>query len=110
VSSIPLEIHPAQARTRDSQQQVRDWHLEQPNVQWHNHRLFQECPGLAEASSDRNRPYLTDKVVGLISTAGACKGCKRLTPWSSWQPPTKADAAKAETEITPLSDEEAKIT
>ena len=25
------------------------------------------------------------------------------------QPPTKADAAKAETEITPLSDEEAKI-
>jgi len=25
------------------------------------------------------------------------------------QPPTKADAAKAETEITPLNDEEAKI-
>ena len=111
---------------------------------------------------DRNPPYLTDKVVGLISTAGGMQGLqavntmefvvRALRGWAvplvmpiaqGWkafdkqgvaqdaqlaeelralgrevargscqfalQPPTKADAAKAETEITPLSDEEAKI-
>ena len=111
---------------------------------------------------DRNPPYLTDKVVGLISTAGGMQGLqavntmefvvRALRGWAvplvmpiaqAWkafdkqgvaqdaqlteqlralgrevargscqfalQPPTKADAAKAETEITPLSDEEAKI-
>ena len=110
----------------------------------------------------RNPPYLTDKVVGLISTAGRMQGLQAVntmefvvralrgwavplvTPiaqaWKAFdkqgvaqdaqlteqlhalgrevargscqfalQPPTKADAAKAETEITPLSDEEAKI-
>jgi FMN reductase len=111
---------------------------------------------------DRNPPYLTDKVVGLISTAGGMQGLqavntmefvvRALRGWAvplvmpiaqAWkafdkqgvaqdaqlteqlhalgrevargscqfalQPPTKADAAKAETEIAPLSDEEAKI-
>src|ERR1700730_1816107 len=111
---------------------------------------------------DRNPPYLTDKVVGLISTAGGMQGLqavntmefvvRALRGWAvplvmpiaqAWKafdkqgvaqdaqlteqlralgrevargscqfalhPPTKADAAKAETEITPLSDEEAKI-
>jgi FMN reductase len=112
--------------------------------------------------SDRNPPYLTDKVVGLISTAGGMQGLqavntmefvvRALRGWAvplvmpiaqAWkafdkqgiptdaqlteqlhalgrevargscqfalQPPTKADAAKVETETTPLSDEEAKI-
>src|SRR5439155_23372508 len=107
---------------------------------------------------DRNPPYLTDKVVGLISTAGGMQGLqavntmefvvRALRGWAvplvmpiaqAWkafdkqgvaqdaqltaqlhalgrevargscqfalQPPTKADAAKAETEMTPLSDE-----
>jgi len=111
---------------------------------------------------DRNPPYLTDKVVGLISTAGGVQGLqavntmefvvRALRGWAvplvmpiaqAWkafdeqgapldaqlteqlhalgrevargscqfalQPPTKADAAKAETEVAPLSDEEAKI-
>ncbi len=111
--------------------------------------------------SDRNPPYLTDKVIGLISTAGGMQGLqavntmefvvRALRGWAvplvmpiaqAWkafdkeglaqdaqlteqlralgrevargscqfalQPPTKADAAKAETEITPLSDEEAR--
>ncbi len=111
--------------------------------------------------SDRNPPYLTDKVIGLISTAGGMQGLqavntmefvvRALRGWAvplvmpiaqAWkafdkkgvaqdaqlteqlralgrevargscqfalQPPTKADATKAETEITPLSDEEAK--
>ena len=111
---------------------------------------------------DRNPPYLTDKVVGLISTAGGVQGLqavntmefvvRALRGWAvplvmpiaqAWkafdeqgapvdaqlteqlhalgrevargscqfalQPPTKADAAKAETEVAPPSDEEAKI-
>lgn len=106
-------------------------------------------------------PYLTDKVVGLISTAGGVQGLqavntmefvvRALRGWAvplvmpiaqAWkafddqgrpvdtrlteqlhalgrevargscqfalEPPTKADAAKAEAEITPLSDREAK--
>jgi FMN reductase len=110
---------------------------------------------------ERNPPYLTDKVVGLISTAGGMQGLqavntmefvvRALRGWAvplvmptaqAWkafdkqgvaqdaqlteqlrtlgkeaargscqfalQPPTKADAAKAEIVITPLSDEEAK--
>jgi FMN reductase len=110
---------------------------------------------------DRNPPYLTDKVVGLISTAGGMQGLqavntmefvvRALRGWAvplvmpigqAWkafneqgravdtqlaeqlhalgrevargscqfalEPPTKADAAKAETEIAPLSDREAK--
>jgi FMN reductase len=111
---------------------------------------------------DRNPPYLTDKVVGLISTAGGVQGLqavntmefvvRALRGWAvplvmpiaqAWKafdeqgapvdaqlteqlnalgrevargscqfalrPPTKADAPKAETEVAPLSDEEAKI-
>lgn len=111
---------------------------------------------------DRNPSYLTDKVVGLISTAGGMQGLqavntmefvvRALRGWAvplvmpiaqAWkafdkqgapidaqltdqlhalgrevargscqfalQPPTKADAVKAETEVAPLSDEEAKI-
>src|ERR1700730_6337821 len=111
---------------------------------------------------DRNPPYLTDKVVGLISTAGGMQGLqavntmefvvRALRGWAvplvmpiaqAWkafdkqgtpvdaqlteqlhalgrevargscqfalQPPTKADAMRAETEVAPLSDEEAKI-
>jgi len=111
---------------------------------------------------DRNPPYLTDKVVGLISTAGGVQGLqavntmefvvRALRGWAvplvmpiaqAWkafdeqgapldaqlteqlhalgrevargscqfalQPPAKADAAKAETEVAPPSDEEAKI-
>ena len=111
---------------------------------------------------DRNPPYLTDKVVGLISTAGGVQGLqavntmefvvRALRGWAvplvmpiaqAWkafdeqgapldaqlteqlhalgrevargscqfalQPPTKANAAKAETEVAPPSDEEAKI-
>jgi FMN reductase len=111
---------------------------------------------------DRNPPYLTDKVVGLISTAGGMQGLqavnimefvvRALRGWAvplvmpiaqAWkafdkqgtpvdaqlteqlhalgrevargscqfalQPPTKPDAVKAETEVAPLSDEEAKI-
>jgi len=110
----------------------------------------------------RNPPYLTDKVVGLISTAGGMQGLqavntmefvvRALRGWAvplvmpiaqAWkafdkqgtpvdaqlteqlhalgrevargscqfalQPPTRPDAAKAETEIAPLNDEEAKI-
>lgn len=110
---------------------------------------------------DRNPQYLTDKVVGLISTAGGMQGLqavntmefvvRALRGWAvplvmpiaqAWkafdeqgvakdtqlteqlhalgrevargshqfalEPPTKADAAIAETEITPLSDEESK--
>jgi FMN reductase len=112
--------------------------------------------------SDRNPPYLTDKVVGLISTAGGMQGLqavntmefvvRALRGWAvplvmpiaqAWkafdeqgttvdaqlteqlhalgrevargscqfalQPPTKPDAVKAETEVAPLNDEEAKI-
>lgn len=110
---------------------------------------------------DRNPPYLTDKVVGLISTAGGMQGLqavntmefvvRALRGWAvplvmpiaqAWkafdgngvpqdaqlveqlhalgrevargscqfalEPPTKADARKAEAEIAPLSDQEAK--
>jgi FMN reductase len=110
---------------------------------------------------DRKPPYLTDKVVGLISTAGGVQGLqavntmefvvRALRGWSvplvmpiaqAWkafseqgvpqerpltqqlhalgrevvrgacqfalEPPTKEDAARAEAEITPLSDREAK--
>ena len=110
---------------------------------------------------DRNPPYLTDKVVGLISTAGGMQGLqavntmefvvRALRGWAvplvmpiaqAWkafdgngvpqdaqlmeqlralgrevargscqfalEPPTKADARKAEAEIGPLSDQEAK--
>lgn len=109
----------------------------------------------------RNPPYLTDKVVGLISTAGGVQGLqavntmefvvRALRGWAvplvlpiaqSWkafdengaavdsrlteqlhalgkevarascqfalEPPTKADAAKAEAEVTPVSEQEAK--
>jgi FMN reductase len=111
--------------------------------------------------ADRTPPYLTDKVVGLISTAGGVQGLqavntmefvvRALRGWAvplvmpiaqAWkafdelgrpvdatlteqlralgrevargscqfalQPPTKADAAKAEAQITPVSDREAK--
>jgi FMN reductase len=111
--------------------------------------------------SDRTPPYLTDKVVGLISTAGGVQGLqavntmefvvRSLRGWAvplvmpiaqAWkafdeqgkpvdttlseqlralgrevargscqfalQPPTKADAAKAEAQISPVSDREAK--
>lgn len=111
--------------------------------------------------ADRNPPYLTDKVVGLISTAGGVQGLqavntmefvvRALRGWAvplvmpiaqAWkafdgngvpqdaqlveqlralgrevargscqfalEPPTKADARKAEAEIGPLSDQEAK--
>ena len=110
---------------------------------------------------DRNPPYLTDKVIGLISTAGGMQGLqavntmefvvRALRGWAvplvmpiaqAWkafdrngiphdpqlveqlhalgrevargscqlalEPPTRADAAKAEVELAPLSDEEAK--
>lgn len=110
---------------------------------------------------DRKPPYLTDKVVGLISTAGGVQGLqavntmefvvRALRGWAvplvmpiaqAWkvfdekgipqdsqlteqlhalgrevargscqfalEPPTKEDAARAEAEITPLSDREAK--
>lgn len=110
---------------------------------------------------DRNPPYLTDKVVGLISTAGGMQGLqavntmefvvRALRGWAvplvmpiaqAWkafdengvpqdtqlveqlhalgrevargscqfalEPPTKADARKAEKEIAPLSDQEAR--
>jgi len=110
---------------------------------------------------DRNPPYLTDKVVGLISTAGGVQGLqavntmefvvRALRGWSvplvmpiaqAWkafneqgiprdnqlteqlhalgrevtrgscqfalQPPTKEDAARAEAEISPLNESEAK--
>ena len=110
---------------------------------------------------DRKPPYLTDKVVGLISTAGGVQGLqavntmefvvRALRGWAvplvmpiaqAWkafdekgnpvdpqlteqlhalgrevargscqfalQPPTKADAARAEAQITPDSDREAK--
>lgn len=110
---------------------------------------------------DRNPPYLTDKVIGLISTAGGMQGLqavntmefvvRALRGWAvplvmpiaqAWkafdrngvpqdaqlaeqlhalgrevargscqfalEPPTKADAAKAEGELAPLSDKEAK--
>jgi FMN reductase len=110
---------------------------------------------------DRNPPYLTDKVIGLISTAGGMHGLqavntmefvvRALRGWAvplvmpiaqAWkafdsngvpqdaqlveqlhtlgrevargscqfalEPPTKADARKAEAEIAPLSDQEAK--
>jgi FMN reductase len=112
--------------------------------------------------SDRTPPYLTDKVVGLISTAGGVQGLqavntmefvvRALRGWAvplvmpiaqAWkafdeqgrpvdatltqqlralgrevargscqfalQPPTKADAAKAEAQISPVSDREAKL-
>jgi FMN reductase len=111
--------------------------------------------------SDRTPPYLTDKVVGLISTAGGVQGLqavntmefvvRSLRGWAvplvmpiaqAWkafdeqgrpvdatlteqlralgrevargscqfalQPPTKADAAKAEAQISPVSDREAR--
>ncbi|HXZ33575.1 MAG TPA: NAD(P)H-dependent oxidoreductase [Terriglobales bacterium] len=111
--------------------------------------------------SDREPPYLTDKVVGLISTAGGVQGLqavntmefvvRALRGWAvplvmpiaeSWkafdesgapvdsrltdqlralgkevaraacqfalEPPTKPDAAKAEAQVTPLSEREAK--
>lgn len=111
--------------------------------------------------ADRNPPYLMDKVVGLISTAGGVQGLqavntmefvvRALRGWAvplvmpiaqAWkafdehgkpvdirlteqlhalgkevarascqfalEPPTKADAARAEAEVTPLSDREAK--
>ena len=111
--------------------------------------------------ADRTPPYLTDKVVGLISTAGGVQGLqavntmefvvRSLRGWAvplvmpiaqAWkafdeqgkpvdttlseqlralgrevargscqfalQPPTKADAAKAEAQISPVSDREAK--
>ena len=110
---------------------------------------------------DRNPPYLTDKVVGLISTAGGMQGLQAVNTmefvvralrgwavplvmpiaqaWKSFdgngipqdaqlteqlhalgrevargscqfalEPPTRADARKAEAETTPLSDQEAK--
>lgn len=110
---------------------------------------------------DRNPPYLTDKVIGLISTAGGMQGLqavntmefvvRALRGWAvplvmpiaqAWkafdgnglpqdaqlieqlhalgrevargscqfalEPPTKADARKAEAQIAPLSDQEAK--
>lgn len=110
---------------------------------------------------DRNPPYLTDKVVGLISTAGGVQGLqavntmefvvRALRGWAvplvmpiaqAWkafdergvpqdsrlteqlralgrevargacqfalEPPTKPDARKAEAEVTPVSDREAK--
>jgi FMN reductase len=110
---------------------------------------------------DRNPPYLTDKVVGLISTAGGVQGLqavntmefvvRALRGWAvplvmpiaqAWkafdehgvpvdkglteqlhalgkevargscqfalQPPTRADASKAEAQILPLSEDEAK--
>jgi FMN reductase len=110
---------------------------------------------------DRNPPYLTDKVVGLISTAGGVQGLqavntmefvvRALRGWAvplvmpiaqAWkafdengvpvdpqlieqlhalgkevargscqfalEPPTMADAAKAEAQINPVSEEEAK--
>jgi len=112
---------------------------------------------------NRNPPYLTDKVVGLISTAGGVQGLqavntmefvvRALRGWAvplvmpiaqAWklfdekgipqqiqlteqlhvlgrevarascqfalEPPTKEDAARAETELAPLSDIEARIT
>ena len=111
--------------------------------------------------SDRHPPYLTDKVVGLISTAGGVQGLqavntmefvvRSLRGWAvplvmpiaqAWkvfdengipqdgqlkeqlyalgrevvrgscqfalEPPTKEDAARAEVELAPLSDSEAK--
>src|SRR5499425_726926 len=110
---------------------------------------------------DRNPPYLTDKVVGLISTAGGVQGLqavntmefvvRALRGWAvplvmpiaqAWkafneqgkaldaqlteqlhalgrevargscqfalEPPTKADAARAEAQVLPVSEEEAK--
>jgi FMN reductase len=112
--------------------------------------------------SDRKPPYLTDKVVGLISTAGGVQGLqavntmefvvRSLRGWAvplvmpiaqAWkafdgqgqpvdatlteqlralgrevargscqfalEPPTKADAAKAEAQISPVNDREAKL-
>jgi len=112
---------------------------------------------------DRTPPYLTDKVVGLISTAGGVQGLqavntmefvvRALRGWAvplvmpiaqAWkafddqgkpvdptlteqlhalgrevargscqfalEPPTKADAAKAEAQITPVSEREARST
>jgi FMN reductase len=123
--------------------------------------LFKNALDWLELLADHNPPYLTDKVVGLITTAGGVQGLqgvntmefvvRALRGWTvplvmpiaqAWkafdergkpvdirlaeqllalgnevaraasqfalEPPTKADAAKAEAEVTPSSDREAR--
>ena len=122
---------------------------------------FKDALDWLQLLADRTPPYLTDKVVGLISTAGGVQGLqavntmefvvRSLRGWAvplvmpiaqAWkafdeqgkpvdttlteqlhalgrevargscqfalEPPTKADAAKAEAQITPVSDREAR--
>src|SRR5215510_11216658 len=48
--------------------------VEQPAVSRQRQRRVQECARLAAAVERSQRSYLTDKVVGLISTAGGTHG------------------------------------
>jgi FMN reductase len=52
--------------------------LERPNVQRHNQRSFKNALDWLKLLGDRNPPYLTDKVVGLISTAGGEQGLQAV--------------------------------
>ena len=52
--------------------------LEQSHVSRHGERGFQERPRLADLLRDSEPPFLTDKVIGLISTAGGVQGLQAI--------------------------------